>query len=764
MNAHFQRASMLMEQARYSLAEDELRQALTQDPDNGLAHAMLGLCLSNLNRFNDAQQEAETAIHLEPDQPFVFYAYASVLLGRNDFKKAKSAVETAIGMDPFSQHHFAMLARIEFQLHNWQAAADAADSGLSLDPEDVECTNLRAMALVKLGKTIDAQETLKTALKRSPEDPFSHANLGWSLLENGEPQKAMEHFREALRLDPEMEWARSGIIEAMKARYFIYRIMLSWFLWMAKLQQKAQFGVIIFAYIGYQILNGIAANNPGLAPWINPFLIVYVAFALMTWLAVPLFNLVLRTNKFGRLALSDEQIRTSTWVGLCVVGSVGMLIAYFFAGSFEFLGCALAFALIIPPISRVYNCSEGWPRSTLALISIAMGIWGAIISTCLIVALLSDERLRIPLMECADSFFLPFVYASIAVQFGTQYFATVQPRLGTDHGQQVWRYGLVAIAIVGLSMVAFVIYTVASPLKPYPPLFTMPITLRPIAAEDIVWADPEQLEKRTKLCADLGFRFQGDYRFDGWEGNHVRVALSKDRSTLVELTEYVGEPSHVSFTTFYENGNVFTVRNGSVIEMETRPKKTIEAYDLPTVELYETFLAVRPKDAKHRTLDEEKIEELLVTEYDAQLRFLLSRGGLSASEFVAILKTINETPNEQQIKHLQRIFRGQAAQKLHAHAIKQLVSSGKIAKNDESAFGISGIMTIHAATKAIDALEQGDNNPSLQKFLSSEAHEMVGEGFRAQFAVVASGMEGLTKIATVEQPIPVDVYSFSRTE
>ena len=70
MNAHFQRASMLMEQARYSLAEDELRQALAQDPDDGMAHAMLALCLSYQEKFNDAQQEVETAIHLIPDQPF----------------------------------------------------------------------------------------------------------------------------------------------------------------------------------------------------------------------------------------------------------------------------------------------------------------------------------------------------------------------------------------------------------------------------------------------------------------------------------------------------------------------------------------------------------------------------------------------------------------------------------------------------------------------------------------------------------------------
>ena len=718
MNVHYQRASMLMEQARYALAEDELRQALAQDPDDGMIHAMLGLCLSYQEKFNEAQQEVESAIHLAPDQPFPYYAYASVLLGRNDFKNAKSAIETAIGMDPYSQHHFAMLARVEFQLHNWQAAVDAAEAGLGLDPEDVECTNLRAIALVKLGKNIDAQEALKTALKRAPEDAFSHANLGWSLLENNEPQKAMEHFREALRLDPQMEWARSGIVEAMKARYFIYRIILSWFLWMSKLQQRAQFGVIIGAYFGYQILNRVARNNPALAPWINPLLIAYIAFALMTWLSSPLFNLVLRTSKFGRLALSDEQVRTSTWVGMCVLGSVGMLVAYFFAGSFEFLGCALAFALVIPPISRIYNCSPGWPRSTLALISIALGIWGAIISICLIVGLFCPEEIRAKLIGCVDVVFLPFIYSSVATQFGTSYFMSVQPRLGTDQGDQVWKYGLVAISIATLLMGAFVVNAILSPPPSDPVLFSMPITFEAIAANDITWSDPDLLAKQSKICADLGFRIIGDFRFDNWSDNYTRLALSKDGSTLVELTEVKHAPMYLAFSSFYDDGKVFIARNGIAPTTKTRPLKTLQTFDLETVELYETFLAVRPADGL-RTLQNEEIVDLLSADYDAEMSFLLSRGGPDDTEFQAIGDSVNVKLNEQQIRRLQRIWRRQAEERLNSFAINQLVSSGKIVSDEKlQAFGISGLTTTNGLGKRLSNLQLNIDDVAFKPILS----------------------------------------------
>ena len=55
MNPHLQRASLLLEQSRFDLAEKEIRRALASDPDNAMSHALLGLCLANSEKFDDAQ-------------------------------------------------------------------------------------------------------------------------------------------------------------------------------------------------------------------------------------------------------------------------------------------------------------------------------------------------------------------------------------------------------------------------------------------------------------------------------------------------------------------------------------------------------------------------------------------------------------------------------------------------------------------------------------------------------------------------------------
>jgi hypothetical protein len=196
------------------------------------------------------------------------------------------------------------------------------------------------------------------------------------LLEQRQPQKAMEHFREALRLDPEMEWARLGIVEAMKARHFIYRVMLGYMLWMAKLPPRAQWGVIIGGYFGMQFLSGVGRNNPELAPWLLPLQIAYLAFAIMTWIAYPLFNLLLRLNRFGRLALSREEIVASNWLGGCIFTALAMLIAYFATGEFAPGWAAFVFGVLAVPVSAVFRCRQGRPRTLMAAYTVGMLVIG----------------------------------------------------------------------------------------------------------------------------------------------------------------------------------------------------------------------------------------------------------------------------------------------------------------------------------------------------------------------------------------------------
>lgn len=386
MNPNLERALLLFQQSRHELAENELRQALAADPHDAWAHALLALCLAAREKFDDATTEARQAIHLAPDFPFAHYAHAHVLYHRHHHPEALTAIQEAIRLDSTDADYFALLASIHFDEKRWPEALSAAEQGLQFDSEHVGCTNLRAMAMVKLGRKAEAGATIGAALAKNPDNAVTHANQGWTLLEQGDPKKALEHFREALRLDPENEWARHGIVEALKARNIIYAAMLKYFLWMSKLSGRAQWAIILVGYFGNNALGSLARSNPDLAPWIWPIRILYIVFALMTWLAYPLFNLLLRLNRFGRLALSREQVVASNWVGGCVFATLlGLAGCALYGTDSVWLFVAMVFGFLMLPVAGVFRCATGWPRNVMAVCTILLALLGLAMLAVLLV-------------------------------------------------------------------------------------------------------------------------------------------------------------------------------------------------------------------------------------------------------------------------------------------------------------------------------------------------------------------------------------------
>lgn len=377
MNPNLERALLLFQQSRHELAEAELRQALAHEPQDAYGHALLALCLAAREKFDNATAEARQAIHLGPDFPFAHYAHARVLYDRNHYPEARAAIEEAIRLDSTDADYFSLLAAIHFDEKRWPDALAAAEQGLQFDSEHVGCTNLRAMAMVKLGRRAEAGATIDAALARNPDNSLTHANQGWTLLEKGDPRKALEHFREALRLDPENEWARRGIIEALKARNFTYAVMLKYFFWMSKLSSRAQWGIILGGYFGNRLLGTMANSNPDLAPWVLPLRILYNSFAVLTWTAYPIFNLLLRLNRFGRLALTPEQTVESNWVGasflLALISLGGCILMGF--GSPWVMSLAV-FGLLLMPLSGLFRCSAGWPRRTMLAVVVGLVLVG----------------------------------------------------------------------------------------------------------------------------------------------------------------------------------------------------------------------------------------------------------------------------------------------------------------------------------------------------------------------------------------------------
>jgi tetratricopeptide (TPR) repeat protein len=365
---HRERGWLLARQGRVELAEREYRMALSDDPHDALAHALLAMLLADQEpRHADALEEAHAAIGLAPDEAFGHYAEAYVHLQADRWDDAERAARAAILIDPDDPANHTALAAALLGRRRWAESLAAADEALALDPAHATALNLRAQALIHLNRRDEADATLHGALAHDPENADTHANRGWALLHRGDRRGALDHFREALRLDPQSEWARAGLAEALKAGNPLYAAMLRYFLWMQRIEPRTQWMVVVGGLLGFQVVRRISRENPALAPWLTPLVVAYAAFVLLSWTAPQIFNAVLLASRDGRYALSHEQRRS----GACMAAGVGALLTLGLAAlvtrEWWAINGAILFAAMLIPLAAVFRGPRGRATPKMAV-------------------------------------------------------------------------------------------------------------------------------------------------------------------------------------------------------------------------------------------------------------------------------------------------------------------------------------------------------------------------------------------------------------
>ncbi|MFK7904855.1 MAG: tetratricopeptide repeat protein [Chitinophagales bacterium] len=364
MDYFITRAHLLIEQGKYDLAERELRHGLTQDVNNADAHALLSLCYIRQKKTKEALEEAKVAIGLDPSEDFSHYILAMAYLEDDLLEDAEKTIREAIRLNPYNPEYFNVLGILSFNRRKMEEALDYFEQSLALDAENVEATNMRARVLVTLGRKEEAANTFQAAFNRNPENAYTHANQGWAELELGNYKSSLEHFRQALRLDPEMDYAKSGMVEALKAKHWIYRAFLKFMFWTGRMSSQARIGLV---------LGLIFIAN--MFPIFLPFYLLLVFF---TWFATTIFDTLLRFNQYGKHALSNEQIKTSNYFAGCLGIGLIVLIAGFVMGNMDVMITGGVVLGMLFPISRTFVLSNKQSRKKSFRYMVIVGIVGLI--------------------------------------------------------------------------------------------------------------------------------------------------------------------------------------------------------------------------------------------------------------------------------------------------------------------------------------------------------------------------------------------------
>jgi tetratricopeptide (TPR) repeat protein len=378
MELLLERAQQLVQLQRYKEAEKDLRLLLTQQPENPDALALLAICQAEQGQLPEAMKTIQNAIGKNPDNDHLLYLHSLFLFRSNKLKESERVIQNAISLHPRGADYFGLLAAIKISQKEFSQGLDYANQGLEIDPDNLQCLNTRSNALFKLNRKDEAYSTIQEALNQDPENELTHTNLGWGLLERGDHKKALSHFREALKINPNYEYAKAGLIEGLKARYLFYRLFLKYAFFISNLKGKYQWALLIGLYVGIRIIDNVADKNPDLAMWLKPIVYLYIAFALSTWIIVPLSNLFLRLNVYGKFALSKDEIRSSNFVAIGFFVGLAALLIYLFVRTDAYLLLGIFGITMMIPLSSMLKPEGSKSKKILVAYTIGLLILGIV--------------------------------------------------------------------------------------------------------------------------------------------------------------------------------------------------------------------------------------------------------------------------------------------------------------------------------------------------------------------------------------------------
>lgn len=339
-----QRAQILLQQGRFEDAFTTLRQHLSTNAHDTDGLFLLAICYLETNKLPEAAQVAGDALSFAPHDDRFLYLQSRIAFLKNQYQEAIQAIKAAVALNPYRVDYFAMWSQILLSRKDYEGALHKAEEGLAVNPEDEACLNLRSHALFNLGKKEEAFSDLHEALEHNPENAYTHANLGWKWLEAGNHRKALEHFRESLKINPNNDWARHGMVQAMKARYWLYRQFLNYAFFMGRQKARTQWIIIIAIFVLTQIANQV----------FFPLYVLLALLAISTWLITPVSNLFLRLNPYGRYALSREQTQVSNIVGILLSVALAAAISYWITNLQGLLALSICSGIMLLPAAGFY--------------------------------------------------------------------------------------------------------------------------------------------------------------------------------------------------------------------------------------------------------------------------------------------------------------------------------------------------------------------------------------------------------------------------
>jgi len=216
--AHDMLGAVLEKRGDYDAARHEHLRALEIKPDYADAHNNFGVALQHQGRLAGAVEQYQRALQLRPRYPEAHYNLAVALESAGQLDNAATEYSRAIAQRPrYAEAHYnlgllhARRGQLDLAVAEFQAA-------LRINPQLADAHNNLGVTLDRMGRLPEAIREYQLAIAVRPDYPRAHFNLGVALTRAGQLAAAADAFETALRLKPDYAEARTNLAAVRAAQ------------------------------------------------------------------------------------------------------------------------------------------------------------------------------------------------------------------------------------------------------------------------------------------------------------------------------------------------------------------------------------------------------------------------------------------------------------------------------------------------------------------------------------------------------------------
>lgn len=352
-NPFILRAQQLVDQNRLAEAEKLLKKIISEDGDDIHALSILAMVKGLQKDFAEAEKLIQYCLGTAPEDNYLLLTQSHLLLMAGKYAQAEQIALQLLCAEPQDADHHSLLGQIYLAQKQGEKALKQFNISLEIDPKDTITLNFRSLALTHLGRNEESNSSISSALVQDPENSFSHCIRGVNYLKEGRASKALEHFRNALRDDPDSEEAKVGIVSALQSKHLGYRLYLQYRYGYGRLSRKTKVRIALVTLVLTLIALIFWLWVPTYAIIGKIVLIIYGIYLHLTLITQPFFDLLLRSHKVGKLALSPRRIEASNYFGIALLFGIVTATIFFITQNALWGNAALVAVGMLGPLGTM---------------------------------------------------------------------------------------------------------------------------------------------------------------------------------------------------------------------------------------------------------------------------------------------------------------------------------------------------------------------------------------------------------------------------